>query len=516
MTEYVMYFTLTKSWCINALFIFVVLVISGHLAGAQVEQSQRYEATYSQNEDIGYEVAPAASKGLFLYRTLSTPENSFLEVTFMDTTLTQKWHGFVTIDHNYVVANRVFYDSTLFFVLRYRDFSKNDMQIIALHCKKGAFVEYRIKNFIPFNPTEFHITGQAALLGGYFNRTPVVTYYHFKTHQINIVPGLFNEPGELTQVKTYDDGTFDVLVSAKNLMRKKTIWIRNYDADGKLLKNVLLEPDGNKNLIFGRSIKTPEKMQIVAGVYGTNSYEFSKGIFVASIDPLGMQQVRYYNYADLNNFFKYMKAKREERIKSRIERRKVKGRKIRFNYRLLVHELVPYNDQYVLLGEAFYPKYVSAGYSSGFFSPFGLGGNRPLQNDRVFDGYYYTHAVVMGFDNSGKLLWDNSFEINDVKTFTLEQFVKIDPRDDKIALLYLFNNEIRSKIIKDNDVLEGKTRDPIKVSDHDVTSKNENGISKLDYWYNNFFIAYGVQMVRNETNPLNSRKVFFINKISYK
>ena len=124
----------------------------------------------------------------------------------------------------------------------------------------------------------------------------------------------------------------------------------------------------------------------------------------------------------------------------------------------------------------------------------------------------------MGFDDNGKLLCDNSFEINDVKTLTLEQFVKIDAKEDKIALHYLFNNEIRSKIIKDNTVLEGKTSDPIKLKlEDDVMKKNDTELSKLEYWYKDYFIAYGIQLVTNIHHGGNSkRKVFFINKISYR
>jgi len=253
-------------------------------------------------------------------------------------------------------------------------------------------------------------------------------------------------------------------------------------------------------------------------VYSTNSIEYSKGIFIASIDPFGEQKIRYYNYGDLQNFFKYMRAQREIRIKSRIERRKIKGRKIRFNYKLLVHELVPYQDQYILLGEAFYPKYNynNTGYSS-FFMPSNANRYPSYQNGKVFDGYYYTHAVVIGFDKDGRLRWDNSFEINDVRTFKLEQFVKLDATEDKITLLYLFDNEIRSKIINDNNVLEGKSSAPIKLkSETDFTKRREGAdMSKLDYWYDHYFIAHGTQWVGNLQKGNSKRKVFFINKITH-
>jgi hypothetical protein len=299
-----------------------------------------------------------------------------------------------------------------------------------------------------------------------------------------------------------------------NFQRQRTIWIKNYDAEGDLITNYSLEPDENKHLIFGRAIKTSGNTQIVAGVYGNRSAEYSRGIFLASIEPSGLQQIRYYNFADLENFFKYMKAKREIRVKKRIERKKIKGKKIRFNYRFLVHEIVPYNDQFVLLGEAFYPKYIHTdrGYT-GFFT-YGGNPNAIIQRGRIFDGYYYTHAVVMGFTPEGKLIWDNSFEINDVRTFTLEQFVKLEVQDDKIALLYLYEDKLRTKIIQNNDVIEGKSIDPIKPKfDNDVITRNNSEISKLEYWYQNYLYAYGVQHIENPTVAKPKRKVFYINKV---
>ncbi|HTJ53060.1 MAG TPA: hypothetical protein VL443_26580 [Cyclobacteriaceae bacterium] len=510
-----MFFTLTKSWSNKSLAIIVFLLISLSGINAQVLQTDRYEITLAETE-LGYEVAPADNRGVFVYRRLASIESDVLEVNFLDTAFQVKWHGFLPIDRNYVITSRRYFNKSLYFVLHYKDFSKNDIQIINLS-DSANFLKYSFKNFIPFNPTEFHVTKKAALIGGYFSRTPVILYFDFATQKAKIVPGLFNEPGELTQIKTYDDDSFDVLTSSKNLSGKKTIWIRSYDENNEIIKSVMLEPDGNKNLIFGRSIKTDNHMQIVAGVYSTNSTEYSKGVFVASIDPSGLQQVRYYNYGDLENFFKYLTVRHEQRIKNRIERRRIKGRKIRFNYRLLVHDLIPYHDQYILLGEAFYPRY---NYNNAtFFSPsYNSYGRMPVQNGAIFDGYYYTHAVVLGFNENGKLKWDNSFEINDVRTFTLEQFVKLDTDTNKIGLLYLFDNEIRSKVIKDNNVLEGKASDPIKLKFENETLKgSETSTNKLEHWYDHNFMAYGTQSVtsiQRGTNP--KRRVFFINKIRYK
>jgi hypothetical protein len=260
-------------------------------------------------------------------------------------------------------------------------------------------------------------------------------------------------------------------------------------------------------------------MQILSGVFGHRNSEYSRGLFIASIDPTGLQQMKYYNFGDLQNFFNYMKAKRTNRIKERIERRKIRGKKIRFNYRFLIHEVIEYEDQFIVLGEAFFPQYTSVSSASyrGFFSPRVFYGNPMIRGDQIFDGYRYTHAIIIGFDKDGNLLWDNSFEINDVKTYTLEQFVRFEVHDEKIVLIYLYDNQIRTKIIRDNNVLEGQTIDPIRtLYDNDVLVKERRNTSQLDYWYDNYFYAFGVQEIENEAAPetVRKRRVFFVNKVN--
>lgn len=503
--------TLTKWWFLS--FIFFTCLS----ATAQVNQTARFEIPVVRDLDQGYQIVPAFEKGLYLFKRFSSDNQiDQMEIIHLDTAFQTVWQGYLPVGKKLLLAGKKADNHKLYLLFRSVDYTKKDFGLVVLNEKDGDFVQYNVRNLISFAPSEFHVTDSAAVIGGYFNRVPVVIHFSFKTQRTRMLPGLLNESGELTQIKTYPTGEFDVLISARNFKGIQTIWIKNYTAGGDLIRNFALEPDENRALIFARSIQTDNNMQIVAGVYGLRKSEYSRGLFIAAIDPSGLQRLRYYNFGDLENFFKYMKAKREQRIKERIERKKVKGKLVKFNYRFLVHEIVPYNGQYVLLGEAFYPRYTTldrAGYS-GFFSPYSFSGGGIVRDGRIFDGYYYTHAVVMGFDHDGKLLWDNSFEINDVKTFTLEQFVKLEVQQDKIALLYLYDNEFRSKIIKGNQVLEGKTIEPIKTKMPNDVARNVNSNAvKLDYWYQDYFYAYGIQEISNPL--LGRRRVFFINKVSY-
>lgn len=510
-----MFFMLTKLWQSNRVLFLLALTLHPDVHAQQVWQINRYEIPAARDEKT-FEVLPAKEEGIFLYRRLASSTTDHIEIVKLDTTFQEKWRGYLPVDRKFLLMGEAADQGKVFFLLRYQDYSRNNLVLFAIEQSNGSFLKYEIRNFIPFAPLEFHTTQTAAIIGGYYNQVPVVLYFSFLTEKSKVLPGLLNEDGELTQVKTYPDGTFDVLISARNFKGQRTVWIKNYDTEGNLQGNYSLEPDGSRHLIFARSIKAANNMQLVAGVFGGRNTEYSRGLFLASVDPSGTQQLRYYNYGDLENFFNYLTAKREKRVKERIERRKVKGKKTRFNYRFLVHEIVPYNNQYVLLGEAFYPRYLTTDrmYYGGFFNPNALYQNSIMRDGRIFDGYRYTHAVVMGFDLNGKLLWDNSFEINDVKTFTLEQFVKLEVQKDRIALLYLFDNELRTKIIKNNEVLEGKSSEPIKTtSGHEIVKNDQSDVNKLDYWYDDYFFAYGEQEVSNPEKG--KRRVFFINKISY-
>ncbi len=509
-----MFFTLTR---LKQASYFLLILFACRFAKAQVEQTGRIQVPI-QNDIEAFSIASLDTSGILLHRSYLGPKEGQLEVIRLDTALHQVWKGFITIPKELsLVSTKTAYNKIYFF---YKGAQFGGYQVYVVQATDGSYSSYQIKNLIPFEATEFIVSEHALMIGGYFNFRPIVLHFSLKEQRSRILPGFLNEPGELTQIKTYPDGNVDVIISAKNSSRRKCLWIRHFDNSGDLIKTVVLEPEETKNLIFGRAVKTDNDNQVIAGVYGKSS-QYSRGIFVADINPYGEYKIHYYNFGDLQNFFHYMKAKREKRIKERIERRKIKGKKVKFNYRFLVHELIPYGNQFIMLGEAFYPRYTNrpnyagiSSYSPWSFAPSGRNFNNSQQS-LVFDGFQYTHAVVIGFDPKGELVWDNSFEIHGVKSFQLEQFVKIVPSQDRIVLLYLFENFIRSKIIKDDQVIEGTVQNSVKTFDRQEPAKHGTQTSKLEYWYNHHFFAYGIQTLKKpENDEAFAHKVFFINKMS--
>jgi len=498
-----MFFTSIKSGWIS----FLVILLSEVPCIAQATDSDRYELTL--DDRAVYEspkVAALGKDGVLIYHKVRDKAKDFLEVIKIDTTLTENWRGGIPIEKNLIVSKVETQDHIVYALLHSAGYGGYDFQVIAMDVRTQNYNTYVVKNLIPLKPTDFKISSNGLLIGGYFNDIPVVLHFNIITGRSRLLPGFFNDVGVLNQIKVYGNGLIDIIVSTKNIQRKKVLWLRTYSSEGDLINTTILQ-DENKNLIFGRSLRKPDGTQIVAGNFALRNSDYSKGVFITEIDPDGVYTLRYHNFSDFENYFKYMKPSREARVKERIERRKLKGKKIRYTYLFQTHELHQYGDEYLLLGETFYPRYYYLN-SFGYYN----------RGDRIFDGYRYTHALIVGFDQDGELVWDNTFEMNDVKTFDIIQYVKLAPRGEQLGLLYLYENEVRSKTINQNQVLKEKSKQPLKLKyDSDNVKEKKTVTSFLEYWYSPYFLAWGIQEVShsNTGNDFSDRTVLFINKIKY-
>lgn len=488
------------------------------LAGSgQVIQTARYELAL--NDDVpAFKVLPWESNGVILYRRIEQPKTDILQFIKLDSSLNENWVSAIPVSKQLSLIFSKGYGDKAYFLFKPRNFY-GDFQLFSISADSSTKAVYTIKNVIPFNPTLFEVGTNTLLIAGYYNYRPVAIHFSMITGQSKLLPGFFNDPGELNQLVLNADESIDVVINMKNNERKGSLWIMSFSSDGTALKNTIINPTTDKNLIFGRLMKLGSDSAVVAGVYGKNP-EISRGIFVASVNAAGEYTIRYYNFAELKNFFKYMRVARQNRIKDRIERKKIKGKKLKFNYRIAVHEFIPYQDHFLLLGEAFYPVYKSNGYSTGRSVPLYYGRAYPTRmpaSDFTFDGYRYTHAVTLGIGKQGNLLWDNSFEIKEVKSYTLDQFVHRLPGKN-LNLLYSFENKLYTKIIQRTEVLEGKNEEQMKGKfNGDLIKKNSTTDHRLEYWYGPYLLSFGVQEIQNTQTigvPL-KRKVFFVSKITF-
>jgi hypothetical protein len=506
---------------ILAITVFISIQLASVNVTAQVEQPSRFEVELKWNDEF-FDIISAEENGLLLVRKnpeLIQKSDIAWHVIVLDTALSEKWQKDIFLHINYDLKGYDYYKNKVFLLYTMEESYKSDHVILEVDMITGLYQKYDVKRSFNIELTEFEILNNSAIFGGYYNGKPAILLYFFKEGKTLALPGFYEERSRLVDVHVNDDQEIlTVLTTIKTINKNYSIAVRRFLQDGSMIENTVIQPVENTSLLDARYVTIDNDIDIIAGTYANKNYRYSRGIFLAHINENEEQTLKYYNYGELKNFFSYMKAKREKRVKERIKRKKIQGKKLRFNYRLLVHDILKHNENYILVGEAYFPKYNNYGYYGGYMGYYSYSPSRYNRINSYFAGYKYTHAIVIGFGNQGELLWDNSFEINDVISFDLKQFVEVDAREDEIVLLYNYENVIRSKLIKNEEVLEGKAFNDINLKfQDDEIEKNNSEFGGLELWYENRFYAYGVQNIKNlkDSGVKLSRKVFFINKIYY-
>jgi hypothetical protein len=200
--------------------------------------------------------------------------------------------------------------------------------------------------------------------------------------------------------------------------------------------------------------------------------------------------------------------KREEKIKSRISQRKQKGKDIKLRYRLLLHDIIPTEEGWVMVAEIFYPEYKSNSNATGWST----WRNYRIGSD-IYNNFRYSHAIICGFDKNGKLLWDNSVSLKEIESSELNAKVQITQQGDYQILAYPDESFIRTVVIRKNEKAKDLEGFDLKTGTELEKITNAER-SSLAAWYGHSFLAYGYQSVKKNNEVLN-RDVFYITKLTY-
>lgn len=472
------------------------------------------------NKDGDFQIIPAEENGLLVIKETRNKSRNGFEWNFnlVDSALNIQWTRQYPIPFGSSFLGYDYNQGGFYLLFGKSEYRLEDMRVMRLSLERGDTSSYVVNTVFPVQLSTFEVVDNTIIFGGKANFRPVVMLYDMIEQKPQVLPGFYNNNSEIIDIRTDDESkSFTVILNEKTIRKKVTVSIKTFDSKGNLLQTKSLDTDYEKSLIDGVSTSFSNGEQYIAGTYSKRKSEFSRGLYLAKLQGENQELIKYHNYADLSNFFSYMKVKREQRVKNRIAKKKDEGKNVKFNYRLLVHDIIERGDEYILIGEAYYPKYSNTN-SGGYYTASSNYDYRNLWVNPNFIGFNYTHAVVVAFDKAGNILWDNSFEINDVLSLSLNKFVKVNVQDDKIVLLYIYENVLRAKIIKDNEIIEGKSFDPIALKfQSDEVKDTDKEMEGMDNWFDGNFYAYGVQNIKNlkDRDVKLSRKVFYINKIQY-
>lgn len=403
----------------------------------------------------------------------------------------------------------------------YKD-KKGSFSLITLEASNLEVLE--VKGFLPKKSwiSDMLILGDYAFIKAATKRAPFLFAINWKNGQKKLIPiALENISSKKTSIMNFQvlEEANEIFVYVKAQIDKKRteLYVIRLNDDGESEEQFNLTAGIEENIINISASKVDDNSYIYTGTYSTISKGLSEGLFICKAQKDQLDFIKFYKYLELENFLSYLPKKSQEKIEKKKAKKKKRGKELKFNYSIAAHEIIPIDGGYLFLGEAYYPTYRTESYTTT--STVNGVTSTTTHTRTVFDGYQYTHAILSKFDTEGNLLWDQIFEMRSTyKPFFVKRFISVAEKNkSSLKLVYASYNKITAKSFDfDGEVLQDFQSEAIQPKFEGDVSKSS--FSNIDFWFDNYFIAYGQQKIKNKSGNKKvkrKRKIYFISKIKF-
>lgn len=487
---------------------------------AQVTYGPRYEQEHDWTND-DYLVVSNEQEGVLIARADSDSGTKKYPISLklLNARLEKVWEDTVRVPHRYFLKSYFYGEKKTYLMLQNDNSDK--VMVLRIDALNHKIDEFESKEIARLDITEFEVLKNTAVIGGYFDNRPVVFAYDLEQNQVRTLRNVYQNNSKLAEVKVNKDSvTFNVLASVRDARRERTIMVNTYDYAGNAIRDYQLIKKPGYQLLNGFSSSINNIEQVVVGIYAYKTSHAASGIYINHIDRRGRQTMNYYNFAELPHFLDYMGERQAKKQRKRALAMKKSGKEQRYKSELMPRELIENGDKLVFTGE-FYRVYTP------------ITTNNQLNqwdwwNRRRFDNLYgpnnrereknndFTHAYMLVMNQDGSILWDDSMEI-DIKTSGIpDKPGRFQWMGEKGAYAYYHDEELFLKLMDGSGENEMSTSElALKNEGDKIRVEKEAGPGTVR-WYGNHFLVYGIHHIRPKERSKPLRKVFFINKVSYK
>jgi hypothetical protein len=363
---------------------------------------------------------------------------------------------------------------------------------------------------------EIHIIDDMVFFDAVIKKAPMLFTLDLGSERQDLIPITLRnyDPKKLSieDVQIIEESK-EVLVYINAYDKKEhDLYVLRLDKSGDTKSSFNLTKDHEMKLSSVSASYLGNSTYIYTGTYSKKSSRSSQGVYLCKTKKDEVSFFKFFNFLDFDNFLSYLPEKKQEKIKKKKSKKESKGKEIKLSYLMASHDIVEIDGKYLYLGEAYYPTYRTETYTTF------VNGKAVTRTRRVFDGYQYTHATVAGFNENGEKLWDNTFEMwPSYKPFYKKKFIttSID-NDRKLNLVFSSRSQIDAISYYSNGEVSNKETFSF-IETGGEADKVKSSYSNMDHWYSKYFLAHGVQVIKNkETGGKKKRKVYFINKVSYR
>jgi len=326
----------------------------------------------------------------------------------------------------------------------------------------------------------------------------------------------------IIQELSFDQDEKQMFIVLENYLGKKqnAIMILQLGFDGKIEKTYRINPAIEGKVINeARIANTAGDTLLIMGTYSNHASRIGEGENETGLETAGYfitkfidekeVFINYYNFLEFEKMYRALSTKTIADLRKKAEKQKKQGEEYSLDYTLLLHDVIPFMGNYVLLSEAYYPEYRTE--TSMYYDYYG----RAIpQTYTVFDGYKYISGIAAAFSPDGQLIWDDGIEIRNIMTFKLAPYMESYTSQAELAFFYSSENHLYYK-------MAGSPESDNPLQNISIESKYkgdklmEDLGSKMIHWYKNYFICFGYQKIKNNRVSGGKRTVFYFNKLAF-
>lgn len=545
--------------------VLVFLILAAFALWAQNGSTLRLEIPAPAGSDPFNYVTAGENGVCIFYPTINETGKDSVSWSFMmvDAQLKELWHKQVPLHEDVTYLKSVSTKEAIY--LLFHDTKRNtDANIFVFMVVPKYKLITEHKGMIPEKAEviDFEISNTYAFVG-YNNRKgqPGILGFSLisgerRTYEITTEKDAILLDISIDSIRKQVFATYKIQFSSS----KNHLFVNQYNSPGALEKTFdFTEQVERRNFNSAQYLPISEGKGIVAGTYGYNvsntrrQYDYydyyynnyyynyyspynlrqsnydanddktpvSDGYFTAAVNNSKAEKIKYYNFGGFSNSYKYITDPSALRIKTKPVKKADKtdegelsdskeDNDKTMNLRLIAHDIVLNNGQFIIVSEAYSPEYHTNTQMSYDY----YGRSFPTSY-QVFDGFRYSHAFVAGFDSTGNMLWNNGMEMRDILTKYQNRKLNFLFDNGEMVLYYNANNKIAYKVIKGTSIVENTSYTTLP-SKQGTDKPTDEYLGTIDHWYDEYFIATGYQTIRNNYLESNKRNVFYINKLAFK
>jgi len=506
---------------------------------SQVERGKYVEFKMDTKKGENYRLVPLEGEGV-LCMLLSTEfqKNNLREliVTMLDTDLNARWKAVYMIENGSDIIGYHYTPGSVNLLLE-KEMYKYQVLRIGLSNGASKMVDYeKVKHFYV---STFSTYGPILFFGGEIKGNPAVMRYDSRTGNSIVCPSINQLKADLVDMEfSKEHGILSVLLESQVRKDEISLYVNTYDLSGKLIYNYALPYSQKYNLLTYRPHILNQNEMLLIGTYALKNDDTAQGVYVLKLFKNQMQDLRFYDFGYLKNFFNYLPEKKRERLQSRIERRREKEKIYPLRYDMFLHDLKIQDDQLILAGDIYESDRSATSYPIGMMWYSGWrntqarridnsGGlttfsdyvpaavtNEPPDRSDVTYGFDLVNSFACGIDLEGNLLWDNSYKFEDTDSDYPIEMTNVYANKHSVVFMRSEEKEMRYHVSPLLTYMDTVVNDTLNYLDADIEKVTDYDNGGIIDWYDNHYLSSGIRYINNKFNNELDRDVFYIYKIT--